>query len=169
MTEKWKPVVGYEGIYEVSDQGRVRGLDRTDRSGKLRKGGIRKQKTSRDGYKTIGLRNVFIRTFSVHRLVLGAFVGPCPEGMECCHFPDNDPSNNNLDNLRWDTPENNHADRWPHDLNRARLSQHDIPRIFELSRIGNSAKKISKLFSVNPSTIDRVISGQTWKHVPRPQ
>ena len=40
----------------------------------------------------------------VHRLVLITFVGPCPEGMECCHKDDN-PLNNRLENLRWDTQE----------------------------------------------------------------
>ena len=45
------------------------------------------------------------RFFRVHRLVLSAFVGPCPVGMEACHFPDRNPSNNHLENLRWDTPE----------------------------------------------------------------
>lgn len=48
-------------------------------------------------------------TFYIHRLVLETFTGPCPPGMEGCHN-DGDPSNNNLDNLRWDTKEANAAD-----------------------------------------------------------
>src|SRR5262245_39281520 len=40
---------------------------------------------------------------AVHCLVLEAFVGPCPPGMEACHFPDSNRANNNLSNLRWDT------------------------------------------------------------------
>lgn len=47
---------------------------------------------------------------SVHRLVLEAFVGPCPEGFQACHFPDSDPSNNNLENLRWGTAADNTGD-----------------------------------------------------------
>src|SRR4051794_31712386 len=46
----------------------------------------------------------------VHRLVLEVFVGPCPAGMECCHA-DGNSLNNALDNLRWDTPEANEADK----------------------------------------------------------
>ena len=50
------------------------------------------------------------KMFLVHRLVLLAFVGPCPVGMEGCHF-DNDATNNRLSNLRWDTLSNNQKDR----------------------------------------------------------
>jgi hypothetical protein len=47
--------------------------------------------------------------FKVARLVLEAFVGLCPAGMEACHFND-DPADNRLENLRWDTHSNNHYD-----------------------------------------------------------
>lgn len=49
----------------------------------------------------------------VHRLVLEAFIGPCPDGMVGCHT-DGDPLNNRLDNLRWDTPSNNNRDKRAH-------------------------------------------------------
>src|ERR1700679_2010359 len=47
----------------------------------------------------------------VHRLVLLAFVGPCPEGMLCRHYPNQDPSDNRLENLSWATPLQNQHDR----------------------------------------------------------
>lgn len=50
----------------------------------------------------------------VHRIVLEAFVGPCPEGMECCHDPDHNPLNNAIVNLRWGTPKENQADSVKH-------------------------------------------------------
>lgn len=46
----------------------------------------------------------------LHRLILEAFRGPCPEGMEACHFPDPDPANNRIENLRWDTHRENCLD-----------------------------------------------------------
>ena len=58
---------------------------------------------------SIGRKN----TRFVHRLILEAFVGPCPEGMECRHL-DGDPGNNRLENLAWGTPEENHADSVRH-------------------------------------------------------
>ena len=49
---------------------------------------------------------------AVHRIVLEAFVGPCPEGMEGCHYPDADKRNNALANLRWDAQAENAKDRY---------------------------------------------------------
>mgnify|MGYP001617490416 CR=1 FL=1 len=49
---------------------------------------------------------------SVHCLVLETFLGRCPEGMQGCHYPDSDKSNNTLSNLRWDTPQENARDRY---------------------------------------------------------
>ena len=52
-------------------------------------------------------------TVYVHHLVMFAFIGPRPVGMECCHY-DGDPTNNRLENLRWDTPAGNAADKKRH-------------------------------------------------------
>lgn len=122
-TEKWLPVVGYEGLYEVSDHGRVRSLDRVIeyvdgrkcwRPGKMLSpswaGSPRHPRLS------VKIRDGNCRT--VHSLVLTAFVGPCPDGMEGCHN-DGDPANNRVTNLRWDTHTENMRDvlrhgRHPH-------------------------------------------------------
>jgi hypothetical protein len=114
MTERWLPVAGYEDSYEVSDQGRVRSLTRSVRCGssvgqilgrelKPFPSGKRQYPTvklSRDGSKT---------AYLIHRLMLEAFVGPCPKGLECCH--DNDvATDNRLENLRWGTRSSNMLD-----------------------------------------------------------
>lgn len=91
--EYWLPVVGYEGLYEVSDLGRVRSPRK-----------VLLPHVGRNGYLTVGLsKQGWQRTLRVHRLVLEAFVGPCPQGMECLHHPDPDKANNSLGNLRWGT------------------------------------------------------------------
>jgi hypothetical protein len=54
-----------------------------------------------------------------HCLVLEAFVGPCPLGMEACHFPDTERSNNRLDNLRWDTRSENMRDKFRDTMGRS--------------------------------------------------
>ncbi len=111
MTEQWRPIEGYEGAYEVSDLGRVRSMDRVDRTGHPWRGRILKLHPVSDrGYQKITLyRDGTGSQRLVHRLVLAAFVGPCPEGMEGCHR-DNDTTNNALTNLRWDTPSENNFD-----------------------------------------------------------
>ena len=120
-TERWLPVVGYEGLYEVSDHGRVRTVERfitypsksrITTSGRLLPSQIRKQYCRPNDHPTVGLvrPGEKRRTFDVHRLVLEAFVGPRPEGMEACHWNDIK-TDNRASNLRWDTRSENTKDR----------------------------------------------------------
>lgn len=114
--EQWKPVPGWEGYYEVSDTGKVRSLPRTI----TRKDGVEMKVRGRElkgGKNPSGHRLVTLTRVGeppskvlVHRLVLEAFVGPCPDGLEGCHW-DDDPSNNNLSNLRWATHQENMNDK----------------------------------------------------------
>ena len=116
--EIWRPVAGCEGQYEVSNLGRVRSLDRIGtqgtrwgRSMSVRlKGRILKPGTVAGGYQYVKIGPVGAL---VHRLVLEAFAGPCPEGMECAH-DDGNPANNHASNLRWATKIENQADRRRH-------------------------------------------------------
>lgn len=107
--ETWNTIAGYEGDYEVSDRGRVRSLP-----GYNRAGGFLKPRPTQDGHLRVDLsRGNRAKSMYVHRLVLIAFVGPCPEGMEGCHF-DGNPSNNVVSNLRWDTRSANILDAVRH-------------------------------------------------------
>jgi len=114
MTEEWRPVVGHEGFYEVSDQGRVRSLDRIIQGRLVRphrvKGRVLKASPT-NGRPMVHLCENGTKTGrQVGPLVLEAFVGQKPPGQQCCHW-DDDPTNNRLENLRWGTPIQNAADR----------------------------------------------------------
>ena len=105
MVETWRDVVGYEGRYRVSDQGNVWSC----LTNKL----LHKRPTHKGRLQVTllpesGKANK--QTVYVHRLVLEAFVGPCPDGMECCHYNDI-PDDNRLENLRWDTHHANLQDQ----------------------------------------------------------
>lgn len=101
--EEWRAIPGHEGAFEVSSHGRVRSLSRLDAQGRRRVGKMRRLVRQPSGHFTVALRfNRVRQTFLVHHLVLLAFVGPRPDGMEGCHWDDN-PGNNRLENLRWDT------------------------------------------------------------------
>lgn len=116
--ENWAPVVGYEGLYEVSDLGRVRSLDRTTTGARHRKiqGKVLTLNSSQaGGYHVVGLwRDNKIKNRKVSCLVLEAFVGPRPPGLVARHFPDRDPTNNQLSNLSWATAAQNGRDRRGH-------------------------------------------------------
>lgn len=114
--ESWVPITDWEDLYEVSSEGRVRSLNRKARArgGHTRnlKGRILTPRTDiNTGHLSVDLyRDKFRVTKKVHRLVLEAFVGPCPEGSEALHH-DDVPTNNHLSNLRWGTRSENAQDR----------------------------------------------------------
>ncbi|WP_211339176.1 NUMOD4 motif-containing HNH endonuclease [Salana multivorans] len=116
--ETWLPVVGYEGLYEVSDRGRVRSLDRLSAAGAPQRGRVLRPSIAKGGYPMVSLyRDRGRSTRTVHRLVLLAFVGPEPEGAEACHR-DGNPTNNALPNLYWGTHSENMHDAVRHGRNR---------------------------------------------------
>jgi len=110
MGEIWLPVRGYEGVYEVSDRGRVRSLDRRISGDRHIRGRVLKERPLPNGRPRVSLAfNGKAVDAYTYRLVLEAFVGPCPPGMECLHWDDNH-SNNRLANLRWGTRTENMRD-----------------------------------------------------------
>lgn len=115
MTEKeiWKDVVGYDnmykGMYQVSNLGRVRSLDRINNIGRRVDGRILKYGDSGDGYKIVVLtKNAKSRTVKVHRLVAMAFVENKNNNNKLVvNHIDEDKYNNNSDNLEWVTQKEN--------------------------------------------------------------
>lgn len=118
MTEQWLPVVGYEGIYEISDLGNTLSVGRyiAAKRGSQRWQAPRILSPGRlpTGHLTVRLfENGSGRSYSVHRLVLLAFIGEPPPGHEACHN-NGDPSDNRLSNLRWDNRSANVIDQVRH-------------------------------------------------------
>ena len=108
------PVMGYEGLYEVSDLGRVRSVERVvvRSNGVTQKvaASIRATAPKQSGHLCLTLyRDGHGRRFQVHCLMLESFVGPRPPGLQGLHW-DDDPTNNDLANLRWGTPGDNRRD-----------------------------------------------------------
>jgi hypothetical protein len=155
QSEQWRPVVGYEGRYEVSDLGRVKSLERTvqhvNRWGMITRcipERILKPSVHRRGHHRYVLcSDGHKHDVQVHRLVLEAFVGQCPPGMECCHN-DGDSSNNRVNNLRWDTRSSNTIDAVQQKTNHHARKTH-CPRGHEYDRIekrpnGRTARSCSR-------------------------
>lgn len=171
--ERWLPVVGYEGIYEVSDLGRVRSLNRLDAAGFRRKGKLKTQSFNEDGYRVVTLnKNGEQRQSRVHCLVLEAFIGSRPPGMLACHFPNPNVSDNRLSNLRWDSCKGNLADRKAHGTEligsrngRAKISEEDVLRAREMRKRGETFRAISESIGVSFSYARKIVVGDNWKHV----
>ena len=166
--ERWLPVVGYEGYYEVSDHGRVKRMARGPATwpGRILKGSIKRE------YPSVALyRDAERREYSVHRLVMAAFVGPCPEGNEVNH-KDGIKANSYVGNLEYVTRSENviHAVSIgtkrgmrgeKHPL--AKLTEDDVRDIRKLLQIKTVAQaRIAEQFGVSYQTISYIASGKTW-------
>jgi hypothetical protein len=161
--EEWRPVVGYEDRYEVSNMGRVFGLF----AGVL----MRPAKTA-DDYRMVNLkRDGTKKAVLVHRLVLAAFVGPCPDGMEGCHG-NGIPSDNRLSNLRWDTWSGNHFDRVRHGTvvrgeraTQAKCTERQVLRL--LAQVADRARLMDAAAScgISEARAKHISRGTTWAHL----
>lgn len=169
--ESWLPVVGYEGLYEVSDLGQVRSLDRTDCRGKSCTGVLLVPMSWGD-YLWVRLsRNGRRQARHVHRLVLEAFIGPCPEGMEACHGPGGS-LDNSLANLRWDTHAANMEDQRQHGTKalgeghgNAKLTDVEVDEIRRRVAAGESQRAVAADLGVHNTLVSFIVRRVYWKHV----
>lgn len=111
MSEEWRSVSGYEGLYEISNCGRIKSLERkvqnTPKSFMTKKEHILVPYTNGLGYKMIVLRkDGNAKKFFLHRLVAMSFI-PNEEGKKEIDHKDGNPSNNNAENLQWATRKEN--------------------------------------------------------------
>lgn len=168
IPERWLPVVGYEGLYEVSDRGRVRSLHRVRRG---RADRLMAQKVDRRGRLTVCLASGGRKKFTqVHQLVLTAFVGPCPPRHEAAHN-DGQAQNNALNNLRWDTHWNNMQDKRRHGTcyqPKGELHPMHVLTAGDVARIFASQERqvaLANQFGVDQSVISNIKTGRLWSHI----
>ena len=180
--ERWRDVVGYEGLYRVSDWGRIRSVERKAPIGG---GSVRRVRSRILKYAYLNpkklVKSYLVVNLSkrgraeiclIHRLVLEAFVSPCPRDMQACHN-DGDPQNNRLENLRWDTLQSNVDDCIPHGTRtniqgenhyNAKLSNVAVDTIRRLFRWGFKQKTLAGLFGVGYVQIHRIVRNKQRIH-----
>jgi len=151
--------------YQASSLGRVRTLKRKNGVGH-----IMTQFLTPNGYKIAKLNQ---KMWFVHRLVLFAFVGPRPDGMQACHN-DNDRQNNRADNLRWDTAKNNNADKRKHGTaqfgENNPSSKFTDTQVMEIRRkyasTSATTRELMDEFGASQAAIASLVRGKTYKHLP---
>lgn len=175
--EIWKPVVGYEGFYEVSNRGRVRSLDRYVGSGfglRISRGRVLASVRGAGDYLRINLCHPDNprRQMPVHKVVLEAFRGPRPAGNQSRHLNGRRPDCR-LSNLKWETPAENREDMRRHGTiargeraGVAKLTASKVSQIRRLRALGVSRLKVAKKFGINFTYIWRLCSRRGWAHVP---
>jgi len=159
-TEIWKPIADTD--YEVSNLGGVRSLDRVvnrKNGSSAHVNGVQLQpRLAGGGYMVV---NIHCKTHYVHRLVLAAFRGECPAGMEGMHL-DGDPTNNCLHNLKWGMHTENCAGD-ARDSARRPLNHEKANMIRKLYAFGGiSQAKLGEVFGVTQVMIGRIVRGVSW-------
>ena len=158
-------MLGFEGLYSVSDLGLVRSEARGGREARLLKPWLNR------GYWQVGLcRPDGQRRKSVHTLVLEAFVGPRPDTMEARHL-NGDKRDNRLVNLAWGTHTENIHDRFDHGTaslgemhGAAKLTEAQAREILAL-RGRVPQRQIAARFGVSPATVAHIHTGRKWAHL----
>jgi hypothetical protein len=185
--EQWKKIAGFD-FYEVSDKGRARSalreIERVNPRWKSHKQTITVGGKIIDGwkrYKNGKPSCIFVSlrqdgktyTFRLHRLVLSAFVGDAPEGMECCHN-NGDPFDNRLENLRWGTHKDNMQDCVDHGRKsnppvhmgenhpRSKLSASDVQKIRSMEYRHGLFAQIANLYNISLGHASRIWKGDGW-------
>jgi len=168
MKEKiWKPVIGYEGLYEISEYGDVKSLNYRNRN-QIK---ILKIYKTNKGYLTVSLtKNKKSKNIKVSKLVLSTFLGPSPSSKHECAHNDGIKENNHISNLRWVTSKENSEDQIRHGTKvygekcgASKLNKRSVHAIRKLSSIGWTNKDIASLFLVTSPNISYILTGKTWK------
>lgn len=177
----YREIPGHEGFWAGSDgtiwtqwkREALRGqwggtrLVRTDEKRRMNQ-----RPNKRTGRLSVDIRQ---KAIGVPRLILLAFVGPCPDGMEACHDPNPDVSDNRLCNLRWDTPAANIADRDRHGRTArgirhgvAKFTDDDVRYIrdqYDNHYTNQLFRQLAARFHADYTVVFRIAKRQAWKHV----
>lgn len=173
--EKWRPIVGWEGIYAVSDCGRVR----RDAGGRGAVAGrVLTVKRNRKGYGYVDLSRGDRKTRRLlHQLVAAAFLSARPSPSHHPNHLDGNKLNNHPENLEWATNAENTSHAWANGLiaplrgernGRAKLAKTQVFEIRSLrGQVG--ARAIAKRFGVARSMVQRIHQGRAWTSAEWPE
>lgn len=169
MTEIWKGITGYEGVYSVSNYGRIRReLSRT-----CAKAGSILKPSLRVGYPFVQLcRDGVSTSVSIHRVVAEAFIGPCPAG-HCVNHKDLDRTNNRDTNLEYVTQSQNVAHAYfmgardcrGEGNGKAVLTNSQVIEIFSRCHKRGDQAALAREYGISPTTVRQIVIGKRWSHV----
>ena len=180
MEEIWKNIQEYEGIYQISNLGRIKAVQRKVRNSSV--GGFRNlpekilKTRIENGYYSLtlnkGVKQLFI---CIHRLVAIAFI-PNPENKRCVNHLDGNKLNNNVNNLKWSTHSENEKHAYQIGLkisHRVSINQGEKSsfsklkenQVIEIYYLNEKRKELAKKYNVNQSSIDNIKNKKTWKHI----
>ena len=177
--EEWRDIKGYEGLYQVSNMGRVKSLERTiirkNGSEQHRKERILKPRKDGHGYLRVNLSNGRgnKKDSKIHRLVCEAFQKN-PENKPCVNHIDENKTNNTASNLVWCTykENNNHGTRTARMAKTQGKPVGQYTPNGELIKVWQSAREVERLLGFNQGSISKTARGKqktaygyVWKYI----
>lgn len=175
MDEIWRPVVGFEGVYEVSDHGRIKRVmgGRGAVAGKI----LSLNRLNKKGYPTVWLHKfidgVQVKKFmATHHVVAAAFLSPRPTPQHQINHKDGVKANNHVDNLEWVTNQENMDHSWRMGLrsyagennHTAKLTEREVYEIISLKGV-ITQRGIARRYSIGLNMIKAIHAGRSWKHI----
>ncbi len=167
--EEWRAIPGYEGFYEVSNQGRVRRVGGSTK-GRRNPEGILRPRATRGGYQSVCLSlGAQVRQVRINRLVLEAFTGPPPfPDAEARHL-NGDPTDNRIVNLCWGSKKDNMADASRHGTagvwmkGRAKFTPDQVAEIRDLRAKGMKLDDIAARYNTSRKHISAICLGRKYR------
>jgi hypothetical protein len=173
MDDQFLPIEGYPG-YRVSKAGEVQSCwTRYRRPAIMTDTWLSlKPVRRRYGHLTVNLSRAGKKlSRPIHRLVLEAWVGPCPPGLICCHN-NGLPWDNRVENLRWGSYKSNSEDTLLHgrrsrgENSNSKLKEAEVVQIRRLKAEGVPSRELASRFGVCPGHIESVVNRRCWRHLP---
>ncbi len=178
QNEEWRPITGYEGLYEVSSLGKVRSLDHVVKnrySFALRHGRILKQSPDRAGYLQVHLsKKNDVSTEKVHRIVAATFLGLPPTPDAQVNHLDFTKSNNVVNNLEWCSRQVNHRhavdggrlDGAISSKRAKKLTSEIVLQIRAANANGEGGSRIlARRFNLSAATVQKILNRNIWARI----
>lgn len=152
--EIWEDILGYEGLYQVSNFGRIKGFSRYEK--------ILKSELMKIGYYQIRLYKKGIITKKyIHRLVAEAFI-PNPENKRTVNHKNGIKTDNSLENLEWATHQENNIHAVKTKLHTEKLTVNDV---LEIRKSDLSCRALGKIYGVDFTNISLIKRRKSWAHI----
>jgi Mor family transcriptional regulator len=168
----WRPVLGFEGIYEISQYGE---LKRRDGIGRRKERIVKHSIPGTSAYPVVRLcKNGKSVSKCLHVVVAESFLGGRPKGMQCAHL-DGDPRNFHASNLAWVSPKTNVSHKKLHGTHLmgeshhlSKLKEADIYDIFAQRCLGSTTAELAKKYDMTWEGINNILKRESWTHLEIP-
>lgn len=178
INEIWKDIPGYEGMYECSNYGNIKSVDRNIENsliGSFIKKGIHKSPSMRGNYLKVALsKNGVVKQISVHRIIAETFITNF-NGKKCVNHKNGIKTDNRVENLEWNSYSENTNHSYKNGLQvsqkgsshgKSKTNENDVLEMRNMYRNDSlSVSAIAKMYNLSVPTVSEIVNNKSWVHV----